>query len=120
MLNINNGTLTLSLASIERWHIVIAVNFVYGFVTHYHSLPAMKRAIHKQGYAHGLRKFCSFDIFIVFLYRIILGLPIRLLVLPLGIIISFLCLISSGQLCSNFAFSWFVQWHAEPDDIITI
>ncbi|MHA2279605.1 MAG: hypothetical protein ACXAC5_01755 [Promethearchaeota archaeon] len=110
----------------------LVVNAVYGYLTHLHSLPGIrrhnKRVLEKwHSLKPGAKDHCmktipkeekglgNEDLVQTLLYRLFLSLPIRIISFALGIIGVVLIFAATLRLRSNEPLCWGWMWHLPPE-----
>jgi len=123
-MNFTNGMLTLSLPEIDwsaiTWQqyllVWMSISAVYGLITHYHSLPGIRRHNKNVSVRYQLNEG---KLAVLFFGRLIFALSWRVFVLVLGIVVFFSVIIMAGKIrTEELKEAW--QWHQSPQELLKI
>ncbi len=130
MFGFDNGNLIVTMPDLStipvQWIVIsgLGISFVYGFVTHFVSLPAIhewNREAKRRGKGdlkgapyRNERGIGDAGLFGMLMYRLFLNLIVRIVSMAVGSVVAFGVLISSGKFHSNSLLSWGWHWHTTP------
>lgn len=103
----------------KGWAIlIVSINAIYGYITHLHSLPAVRRWNETNKVKETIpRTICADHLLQIFLLRILFGLPLRVASFIIGLIVEILMFVVTG---GSFVYNPILQngwrWHMAPNE----